>query len=50
MLANLRANIMILFGAELQFMIGEVRAILPVRRKPENQQESLFFPRPRKTE
>jgi hypothetical protein len=41
---------MILFGAELQFMNGEVRANIPVWRMPENQQAPLFFPRPSKTE
>jgi hypothetical protein len=41
---------MILFGAELQFMNGEVRANIPVRRMPEIQRAPLFFQRPRKTE
>jgi hypothetical protein len=41
---------MILFRAELQFMNGEVRSNIPVRRMPENQQTPLFFPRPSKTE
>jgi hypothetical protein len=41
---------MILFRAELQFMNGEVRANILVRRMPENQQAPLFFPRPSKTE
>jgi hypothetical protein len=38
---------MILFKAELQFMNGEVRANIHVRRMPENQQAPLFFPKPR---
>ena len=41
---------MILFVAELQFMNGEVRANIPVRKMPKNQQAPLFFPRLRKTE
>jgi hypothetical protein len=41
---------MILFGAKLQFMNGEVRDNIHVRRMPENQQAPLFFLRPRKTE
>jgi hypothetical protein len=41
---------MILFGVELQFVNGEVRANIHVRRMPENQQAPLFFPRPSKTE
>jgi hypothetical protein len=41
---------MILFGAKLQFMNGEVRANILVRKMPKNQQAPLFFPRLRKTE
>jgi hypothetical protein len=41
---------MILFEAELQFMNGEVRANIHVRRILENQQAPLFFPRLSKIE
>jgi hypothetical protein len=41
---------MILFGVEIQFMNGEVRANIPIRIMPENQQAPLFFPRLRKIE
>jgi hypothetical protein len=41
---------MILFGAELQFMNGEVRINIPVRKMPESQQAPLFLQRPRKME
>jgi hypothetical protein len=40
---------MILFGVELQFMNGEVRANIPVRKMPESQRAPLFFQRLRKT-
>jgi hypothetical protein len=41
---------MILFGAELQFMNGEVRINIPVRKMPESQQAPLFFQWPSKME
>jgi hypothetical protein len=41
---------MILFRAELQFMNGEVRANIVIKRIPESQRAPLFLQRPSKTE
>jgi hypothetical protein len=46
-----RANIIILSGAKMTVMNGEIRANIPMRRVPGSLKEQLFFcQRPSKTE